>query len=894
MENSQLQGGGSSSGDDAMQDPEVLDLVDNLARLRHISDRRLTVPEQSQIQSKIIDQKEARKRASQDDIMAEGNAQFDEEAMQEAVRATKRRRIVSKFDLSGAHRMYFYGPEEQPADDDNNLDDFALDTEILGLTKDFNGAHSSEPFDLSCVPDTSTGDVFPKYKPGFDLLESTCSSVWFAVEVAKHLRPKDIVCLYSISKTFHQLLNDHWQSSIFAWAEYMAPSSFRIFHWKFFGRYARLDPAGTTWAAPGLFADAFPRPPWARPRPASASDNNIRSVPGLRYLAMVVEREIRVRDILAKLARSGHRLPKTCHESVKKIWMLMDLPTNTMRRSFIHNTQLWTGQDIYNAQMFIIKLQLRFNEPGFGPDSPILAETLLGSPHGLTPLWQMLRGKKYTELLEAMQMRVRYLVDADEIDRHARDWQKHYGVPRWQLGIGHLEGWGRGSIHLSRPDELVVEEAVRRGINLKDHLPFMMLWGHVNWQKRINLVPTEEELYMSDDELRPLTVEEKGPNGMFGKCGNVPFENCNWLPKHALQAKWDTLTEDEKLALSKDLEHDKTLMGPHEEDDEGFWNLDKNEMMRLNHRKKKRAVSAPNNLDSEADDESDDDQKKQHPDSCVCEGCAGQLGHIADGYDTDEHHDTCMCRDCLDQADFEAEEADYEALQAQNEESGADDDAEESDSEAEEAQSAAPPNRAALGLPTSDPMPEEALSSEGLRNAWDVLVPADQQMVNASIERQREEQAGLQPPAPIRQFPNITDLVSLALLHKLDGIQLDMPGESSQPIGEPNNAGVTDSTDDVEMDEQGENDNDAASNSSMDDEQLKALADEEYSDDELEFDMDNYKAFLAKAQDDGGFHNGGTFPGGDEDEDGFGMAHEADLKSPGAAIEMTLPDIINY
>ncbi|KAH8764839.1 hypothetical protein F5883DRAFT_497135, partial [Diaporthe sp. PMI_573] len=472
--------------------------------------------------------------------------------------------------------MFAYGPEQQPSglNGDGRIDlaDLIFDSQILGLSVDFSGAHSTEFHDLRYAPDVDKPDLEPTYKPGFNLLESVCSSVWLAVEVAKHLRVRDIVNLYSTSKTFHTLLNEHWQSSIFAWAEHMAPSSFRIFYWKFFGSYTRVDPSGTTWEAPGLFADAIPQPPWAKRRPVTAADKQVRSVPGLRYLAMLVNREVRVRDILAKLARAGHRLPSRCHEAIKKMWLLMDLPTNTLRRGFIRSPQLWTTEDIYNAQMFVTKLQMRFNEPVFGPDAPLAVETILGSPQGLTPLWQMLRGKKYTEMLEAMQMRVRYLA-SDPAVRRFRNWEQHYDIPSWQLGTGHLEGWGRGSIHLSRPDELIIEEASRRNLDLKDHLMYMTFWGHVDWQKRANLVPTEDEMYMSDDELPVLAAHQKGPDGILGNCGNVPFEYGEWKPEQALLARWDTLTDKEKLALREHIGHDETKMAANEDDDEGFWGL---------------------------------------------------------------------------------------------------------------------------------------------------------------------------------------------------------------------------------------------------------------------------------------------------------------------------------
>jgi hypothetical protein len=58
-------------------------------------------------------------------------------------------------------------------------------------------------------------------------------------------------------------------------------------------------------------------------------------------------------------------------------------------------------------------------------------------------------------------------------------------------------------VHLLRPDELVIREAVRRQLDLKNHIMIMMLWGYLDPITGKDTPATEEEKYMSEDEEQP-------------------------------------------------------------------------------------------------------------------------------------------------------------------------------------------------------------------------------------------------------------------------------------------------------------------------------------------------------------------------------------------------------
>lgn len=515
-----------------------------------------------------------------------GELDFDDEDFDEAVHEAKRRRTAPKPQhfFEAAQKVFteqsgpvhFLVPEEMDQDEPefNGLD---LDLQILGLGHEFKGVHDGTMLSLAKPRRTNAHRQVAEPKPrnpNFRLFESACSSFWLMIEITKHLRVKDIVNLYSVSRKFHGLVNSRFQSTIAAWAQHLSPAGWKIFYWKFYGKYTIQDPSGLTWAAPGPIV--FPRPVWDV-KPRLASNKSIRRVPSFKYLAMLEQRETRTRDILACLARAGHRLPKTAHATLKKIWLLMDCATNAQRRGFIHNRDIWTDRDLYNAQMFFIKLHMRFNEPIFGPNSPLLADTFLGSKDGLTPLWKLLRRKGYTDPIEVIQQRLRYWVPAEDVD-HWRliggSGEAYWNVPPSELGEEHREGWGAGNLHMMRPDELVLEECVRREIEMQDHIVFMVFWGHVDFQRRINLVPTEEEMHMSDEEDEPA-LPSSGPfsnTGTFGRCGNVPFEYDDWQPKHAMKARWKTLTRAEKLWIVKDDEREQDDALVWEEDGDGFWN----------------------------------------------------------------------------------------------------------------------------------------------------------------------------------------------------------------------------------------------------------------------------------------------------------------------------------
>ncbi|KAK0719605.1 hypothetical protein B0H67DRAFT_573537 [Lasiosphaeris hirsuta] len=329
----------------------------------------------------------------------------------------------------------------------------------------------------------------------------------------------------------------------------MAPTAARIFSSQAYLKFFVKDPAGRRRGKAAHSMSYLTHPEKERP---PIMDMKVRLVPGLRWLQMVVSREIQVRDIIATMARMGHRLPPGTHITLKKLWVIMDTASSAMRAKIMENRSFIDNKDLYNAQVFIVKLLMLFNDPIFGPQSPLLMNLFLGQRTGFTPLWALLRRKKYQTSDEVLELKIRY--DVGPTAEKVASGGLVLGVPIEEMGIEHFEGWGRGRDHLMRVDELVPLEACRRQLDL-DTIAFdMMMHGHVDAKMGTSLVPTLDEMYMSDDEFPPWSEQEPMRNlKIHSSCGNVPFERNMWLPKHARKARWSTLPKEEvKMLLDEE------------------------------------------------------------------------------------------------------------------------------------------------------------------------------------------------------------------------------------------------------------------------------------------------------------------------------------------------------
>ncbi|KAM3457522.1 hypothetical protein MY3296_000954 [Beauveria thailandica] len=433
-----------------------------------------------------------------------------------------------------------------------------------------------------------------------DGLALLCHSTELAVEIGKHLCPRDIVSLYSTSRAFHDAVDRYMSASVRAWIAYQAPEAGQVFDFRLYKRVLVADPSGRTWdyqydtttAADEKEASSSSGENRRNGAVDAAKAQEVRAVPGLRYLQLVVGRDRCCRDMRAILARHGHRTPGSMHATLLRLWLCLEVPTSEQRAALLRNPDIWADADLYNAQLLFVKLGMHFNDPVYGPNTYELLHLMMGQK-GLYPLWQLLTRRRFTRLSEVLALKVRYDFqaatspsyppsahrDGDEA-QNQQHWSAEFfgssihGVPYAEIGRTHLEGWGRlgggGTVrptrHLARPDELIPVEAVARGLELDTHLLGMMMWGYMDWETGENLVPSEDEMRLADETVL-AGADTSG----------------HWRPRHARKKRFRQLApaerrrildedEDERLramAWCGDTDDYDSVSEDEDEDDDG-------------------------------------------------------------------------------------------------------------------------------------------------------------------------------------------------------------------------------------------------------------------------------------------------------------------------------------
>lgn len=288
----------------------------------------------------------------------------------------------------------------------------------------------------------------------FSVFEALLNHPELVFEFAKHLGVEDLVSLYAISKDFHSLANSRFTTMILSQSLRKAPESSRTFAFRCYQPLCQRDPAA---------------------RPLEAAPDEVRWVPSLRWLRMILFRERVVDEIIMCLSAEGHFMPKRASLVIKKIWFTIDIGDNLHRIGIFHHREFWTDEDLYLATMFFIKLDLRFTHPITGNGERGMRNMLLGQ-RSLSTLLRVLKRQEMLSQLDLLRMIVQW--SYRPAPHHAG--MSILGVPPEQIGMLRYEGWGRTRRLFIRIDQLVMREAIRRGLDIHEHYLEMVVYGYVN------------------------------------------------------------------------------------------------------------------------------------------------------------------------------------------------------------------------------------------------------------------------------------------------------------------------------------------------------------------------------------------------------------------------------
>ncbi|KAJ9258035.1 hypothetical protein DTO207G8_1812 [Paecilomyces variotii] len=294
----------------------------------------------------------------------------------------------------------------------------------------------------------------------FNIFNAIMRHPELAFTLAKHLRVKELISLYAISRDFHNLMDTRFTTMVLTQATTKAPESANIFPFRCYQNLCIEDPARN------------PHPDLER-----AGLGVSRKVPSLRWLLMIFWRESVVMDIMRLMQRDGVGMPRDCIPAIKKLWFLMDIPDNARRIGIIQNSNLWSNADLFFASLFFVKLDMRFTDPLSGGGRDGMRRLVLAQP-SFSLLWKLLRRTALQTHFETLKAYVRwkYRPLPHEADKTM------FGVPPQEIGALQFEGYGKtgSKIRLQRVDELILKEGIRRRLSMHDRYMDMFLWGYVN------------------------------------------------------------------------------------------------------------------------------------------------------------------------------------------------------------------------------------------------------------------------------------------------------------------------------------------------------------------------------------------------------------------------------
>ena len=207
---------------------------------------------------------------------------------------------------------------------------------------------------------------------------------------------------------------------------------------------------------------------------------------------------------------------------VQKLWLILDIQVNGARILLMHNSAYFTAQNLFNLQLFFVKLDMLYQDPIHSHGGEWRMRECLLAERTLTTLWNYLRRADGRTRLDILRLWVKhgYKRPAPEFPMREDEQAAHdakiklpiMGVPAALVGRWGMECWGLGNVPLLRPDELLMREGARRGVELHRYYLRMMAAGYVDSHLRPIPVPKPEEAVLSlvrRKKNRELAAEER-------------------------------------------------------------------------------------------------------------------------------------------------------------------------------------------------------------------------------------------------------------------------------------------------------------------------------------------------------------------------------------------------
>ncbi|KAL8873084.1 MAG: hypothetical protein Q9174_001388 [Haloplaca sp. 1 TL-2023] len=313
-----------------------------------------------------------------------------------------------------------------------------------------------------------------------------------ALETVSHLDVDTLLSLYAISKPFHHLANSRFTSMIKAHARIRCPESADVFRPRCYKTLCQRDPA-------------------RRPNNTKAAQQPpvqmARDVPSFRWLKMILYREDVVDDIVALLEREGLMLLAATTKTIKKMWFVMDIPTNLKRAAVMHSRQFWTDADLYLATLFIIKIDMLLLDP-VRTNGHLGMRKMLFGQRSLGTLNRVLKREELRNSYELMKMIVQWNWVPSPVERRAR--KPIFGVPYARIGQMQYEGWGANpGVIFNQVDRLVYMESFRRRLDMPAHFEDMVLYGFVDKRTGEDIWTVEQKEMMRVKEEREMLKAER-------------------------------------------------------------------------------------------------------------------------------------------------------------------------------------------------------------------------------------------------------------------------------------------------------------------------------------------------------------------------------------------------